>query len=222
MTRRPGQPADAGQHWSDEVILGADPLGAQPATRGTGAAAGPPRPVPSWLVAAAVLLACAAVLAAGLWWQHRSRVIEVTRQIRSYVPAGPDAAGCPAGSHCQPRADLGQPVNVLARRLFPDATVLSSTSVTDPETGRTVQASVVLRTPSGLLVSATAQCVPGAAPIPSRAAALPATGPAQADFVVPGAPGCSVAVAAQVPRGVPVPLGLLRRLADDPGVQLSP
>jgi hypothetical protein len=205
-----------GEYWADEVILGADtPPVANPAAR-------PPRPVPSWLVVAAVLLAGAAVLAAGLWWQHRSRVIEVTRQIRSYVPAGPDAAGCPAGSHCQQRTDFGQRVNELTRQLFPDATVLSSTSVTSPETGRMVQASVVLRTPAGVLVSAVAQCVPGAAPIPPRAAPLPAVGPAQADFVVPGAAGCSVAVAAQVPRGVPVPLSLLRRLAEDPGVQLSP
>ena len=206
----------AERSWADEVVLSDEP----PAT-GAGPTV-PPRLVPTWLIAVAVLLACAALALAALWWQHRSRVIEVTRQLRPYLPAGPDPAGCPSGSHCRVRSDLGQPLSLQARRLFPDATVLSSVSVTDLGTGRTVQATVVLQAPSGLVVWAAAQCVPGAAPIPPRAAPLPDTGPAQADFVVPGRPGCSVAVTAQVPRTVPVPAALLERLARDPQVQLAP
>jgi hypothetical protein len=118
--------------------------------------------------------------------------------------------------------DLGQPLTEVARLLFPDATVLSSRSIVDSRSGRTVRTTIVLRAPSGLEVSASAQCVPGAGPVTGRAASLPAAGPAQADFVVAGEPGCSVAVAAQIPRTVPVPLAQLRQLADDPQVQLSP
>lgn len=212
-----GQPAGTEQFWTDDVLLlpGAHPVR-------NAAAAGPPRLVATWLVAVAVLLAVAADGLAALWWQHRSRVIEVTSEVRPYLPAGPDPAGCPSGSHCQVRSDFGQSLSVLARRLFPDATVLSSVSVTSSESGQPVQATIVLQTPAGVQVSATAQCVPGAAPIPPRAAPLPPVGPAQADFVVPGKPGCSVAVAAQVPRTVPVPAALLERLANDPQVQLSP
>jgi hypothetical protein len=181
-----------------------------------------PRVVPAWLVAAALLLACAASVAAALWWQHRSRVIEVTNRIQPYYSAGPDAAGCPILSRCLVSTDLSQPLAVAARRLFPDATVLSSLTVVESGSGRTVQTTIVLHAPSGLGVSATAQCVPGAGPISDRAASLPVAGPAQADFVVAGAPGCSVAVAAQIPRTVPVPLAELRQLARDPQVQLDP
>jgi hypothetical protein len=209
--------------WADEIAIRPDD-GASPVA----GAGGPPpsgsrpRVVPPWQVAVAILLACSALVIAALWWQHRTRVIELTHRVVPYTPAGPDAMGCPSGTRCQVLADAGQPLAVLARRLFPDATVVSSVAVVDAATGRTVQSTIVLRTPSGVEVSALAQCVPGAAPIPARAAPLPTVGPAQADFVVAGQPGCSVAVAAQIPQSVPVPLRLLRRLASDPDAQLRP
>jgi hypothetical protein len=178
--------------------------------------------VPAWLVAAAVLVACSASVTAALWWQHRSRVIEVINVVQPRYPAGPDPIGCPNLSRCQVRADIGQPLNTLAQQLFSDATVLSSVSVTESDTDRTVRTTIVLRTRSGIVVSAGAQCVRSASQVPGRAAALPARGPAQADFVVAGAPGCSVAVTAQIPRGTPVPLAALQRLAGDPEVQLRP
>ena len=223
--QRTGRPA---RDWTESVVIRSyeEPLaGAEPDPGRPPAAAAvirPPAVVPAWLVVAALLLSAAACVAAALWWQHRSRVIVVTDRVRPYYTAGPDAAGCPNLSRCVVRADLGQPLSVLARQLFPDATVLSAVSVTRSDTGRTVRTSIVLRTPSGLEVSASAQCVPGAGPIDTRAASLPAAGPAQADFVVGGAPGCSVAVSAQIPRSVPVPLTQLRRLVADPEVQLSP
>jgi hypothetical protein len=181
-----------------------------------------PRLVPAWLVLVALLLSCSAAVAAALWWHHRSRVIEVSNRVQPHYTTGADASGCPTLGSCQVRADVGQPLNVLARRLFPGATVVSSLSVVRSDTGRTVWTTIVLRSPSGLDVSAIAQCVPGAGPITGRAEPLPPVGPAQADFVVAGAPGCSVAVAAQIPRAVPVPLTELRRLAGDRQVQLSP
>jgi hypothetical protein len=207
--------------WDDEIAIRFDDRA--PAAPGTGAASvstAQPTVVPAWLVAAAVLLSCAVLAAAALWWQHRTRVIEVTHRVVPYLPAGPDAMGCPSGVQCQVLADAGQPLAVLARQLFPDATVLSSVSVTNAATGRAVQTTIVLWTPTGLEVSALAQCVPGAGPVADRAAPLPSVGPAQADFVVAGRPGCSVAVAAQIPRSVPVPLTQLRQLAADPDSQL--
>ncbi|MDQ1722199.1 MAG: hypothetical protein QOI26_1933 [Pseudonocardiales bacterium] len=217
------------RNWTDAVVIRSydegladpEPAEAVPVAEPAGPS-GCARVVPAWLVAAAVLLACSASVAASLWWQHRSRIIEVTRRVQPYYTAGPDAIGCPNLSSCLVQADIGQPLNALARRLFPDATVLSSVSVADSDTGRTVQTTIVLATVSGVEVSANAQCVPGAGPISGRAASLPAAGPAQADFVVAGAPGCSVAVAAQIPRGTPVPLAQLERLAGDPRVQLRP
>jgi hypothetical protein len=241
MTRqRIGRAArNSTQHWTQSAVIRSsegplsDPDLESAAEPGPGTPADPAstagvipasatRVVPAWVVAAALLLACAASVATALWWQHRSRIIEVTRHVPSYYSAGPDAAGCPNLSRCQVRADIGQPLNVLAGQLFPDATVLSSVSVVRSDTGRTVQTTIVLGTPSGIEVSAIAQCVPGAGPSSGRAAPLPAAGPAQADFVVAGAPGCSVAVAAQIPRAVPVPLTQLQRLAADPDVQLHP
>ena len=146
----------------------------------------------------------------------------VTNRVQPYYSAGSDAAGCPILSRCRVVPDLAQPLTGVARQLFPNATVLSLVSVVESRGGRTVQTSIVLRTPSGIEVSASAQCVPGAGPVTTRAASLPAAGPAQADFVVAGAPGCSVAVAAQIPRAVPVPLAQLQQLAADPQVQLDP
>jgi hypothetical protein len=224
--RRTGAPAS---NWADSVVIRsyesalADPE--------SDVALPPPSPiqpprrpwvVPAWLVAAAMLLACSAGVAAALWWQHRSRVIEVTHRVVPYYPAGPDAMGCPNLIRCQVRANAGQPLNMLVRQLFPDATVLSSLSVSSADTGQTMQTSIVVRTPAGVDVSASAQCVPGGGPIGARAASLPAVGPAQADFVVAGEPGCSVAVAAQIPRGVPVPLAQLLRLVGDRQAQLQP
>lgn len=183
---------------------------------------GRPWVAPAWLIAAAVLLACSASVAASLWWQHRSRVIEVTNHVQPSYPAGPDAAGCPNLSSCRVRADIGQPLNALARQLFPDATVLSSVSVIESDTDQTVRTAIVLRTRSGVVVSAGAQCVPGAGPVAGRVGSLPVAGPAQADLVVAGAPGCSVAVSASIPRAAPVPRAELQRLVADPGVQLRP
>jgi hypothetical protein len=224
MTRqRIGRPA---RSWIEPVVISSfegplsDPDPA--AVWGPADRAASPKVVPAWLVAAALLSACALCVATALGWQQRTRVIEVTKRVPSYHSTGPDAAGCPNLTACKVLADLGQPLNMLARQLFPDATVLSSLSVVRSDTGRTVQTTIVLGTRSGIEVSAIAQCVPGAGPVPGRAAPLPAAGPAQADFVVAGAPGCSVAVAAQIPRAVPVPLPQLQRLVADPGVQLDP
>jgi hypothetical protein len=224
--RQTGRPA---RNWTESVVIRTsegplsdpDPAG-ELQTPTLADPAGRPGVVPGWLVTAALLTACVTSVATALWWHHRSRIIEVTRRIPSYYSAGPDAAGCPNLLNCQVRADVGQPLNLLARRLFPDATVLSSVSVVRSDTGRTVQTSIVLGTRYGIEVSAIAQCVPGAGPASGRAAPLPAAGPAQADYVVAGAPGCSVAVAAQIPRAVPVPVEQLQRLAADPDVQLDP
>ncbi|MEO6502474.1 MAG: hypothetical protein ABIQ09_11245 [Jatrophihabitantaceae bacterium] len=205
----PGDPEPVDRHADD-----ARPTAAGPSGR--------PRVVPSWLVAVAVLLACSAGVAASLWWQHRSRVIEVTNLVQRDYPAGPDSSGCPNRSRCQTYASVGQRLNTLARQLFPDSTVLDSMSVSESRTGRTVRTSIVLRTDSGIVVSADAQCVPGAAAVPGRFGPLPSAGPAQADFVVAGEPGCSVAVAARIPRAVAVPVEELQRLAGDPTVQLQP
>lgn len=226
MTRqRAGRPAP---NWTESVVLRSSEgqLSDPPPVAELRPEAPPDRAltsrvIPAWLVAAALLLACATSVATALAWQQRSRIIEVTKRVQPYYSAGPDAAGCPTLSRCQVRADIGQPLNVLARRLFPNATVISSVSIVESDTGRPVQTTIVLGDPSGIEVSAVAQCVPGAASIPGRAAPLPEAGPAQADFVVAGSPGCSVAVSAQIPRAVAVPVTQLLKLAADPSVQLK-
>lgn len=225
MTRqRIGRPAP---DWSESVVFRSyeagladpDPLPATELGEGDQVPA-PPRFVPAWLVVVAVLLTACATVAACLWWQHRSRTIMVTHRVQPSYAAGADAFGCPHLASCQVRADMGQPLGTTARRLFPDAAVISSVSTVLSDTGRTVQTSIVLRARSGVELSATAQCLPDGGPIPGRAAPLPPTGPAQADFVVPGSLGCSVAVSAQIPRTVPVPVTRLLQLASDPSVQL--
>lgn len=177
------------------------------------------RPVAGWLAPVAAVLAALATVVSLLWWQHRSRVIMRSTEAPA---AAADAAGCPTSDRCELQFDVLQPIGAAARRLFPYAAVLSSVSVTDAGSGRTVQTTIVLSETSGIVVSASAQCIPGGGAVPSRTAALPAYGPAQADFVVAGRPGCSVAVAAQVPRAVPVPVAALQRLAEDPAAQLVP
>lgn len=209
----------------DEALDDPEAVDADLDTVGGRRAAGPsgrPRVVPAWLVTAAVLLACSAGVAAALWWQHRSRVIEVINLVRPAYPVGPDSSGCPNLSSCQVHASVSQPLNTLARRLFPDSTVLSSVTVTETATGRPVRTAIALRTGAGIVVSAEALCVPGAGLVPGRTASPPSVGPAEVDLVVTGDPGCTVAVAAQVPRAVPVPLDELRRLAGDPTGQLRP
>ncbi len=232
--RSRGRPASGlNADWTESVVLRSydsaltDPEPEAPSPADTVAQPGLPvlvraRVVPGWLVAAAVLLAAAATLVALLWWHHRSRVIEVTNRVLPAYPAGPDAAGCPTISRCQLQLDIGQPLGASARRLFPDAAVQLSESIVDVDTDRTVRTSIVLSDPSGVEVFASAQCVPGAAPLRARTASLPLVGPAQADFVAPGAAGCSVAVSAQIPDSVRVPLAQLKQLVDDPDVQLSP
>lgn len=212
--------------WTESVVVRSEDSALAageppPAAEQPGGDRPPPRLVPAWLVTLALMLACCATVAASLWWQHRSRTIVVTNRVMPSYAAGADAFGCPNLTSCQVRAEIGQPLGSTARRMFPDATVVSSVSVVDSDTGRTVLTTIVLHARSGVEVSATAQCLPDGGQISGRSAALPSVGPAQADFVVPGPPGCSVAVSAQIPRSVAVPVSQLLELATDPGVQLQ-
>jgi hypothetical protein len=186
------------------------------------------RPVVGVPVRWCALLALVALgLAAGggaLLNSRRDRTVTST-QVRYEHPNGVDLSGCPRGDVCMP---LPAPEAALGRQLPPElargttltGSLLLDTSTSTSTTIRTLQ---VLST-AGLTVTVTGQCIAGAAPVPARelqsapggpARAAP-DGPTEVALVRPGRhPGCSVALLAQVPAGKPVPVQLLRRLADE-------
>jgi hypothetical protein len=182
-----------------------------------------PRPIPTRLVRVLVAVTALATIVAGAVWLWQGRQITSTVTVPRPTTATVDGNGCPLDTTCD--VSLGGDERVLAalESAFPDATVLAISSVFDNATGRTLHSSAMVRTSAGVVVSATAQCVPLGSAVPEHG--IPGgppgpQGPADTVLVVSGAPGCSVAVAAHVPAKVPVPGAALQRVAHDPAVQL--
>jgi len=182
----------------------------------------PARPIPARLVRLALLLGALAVITAVIAWQWQGRLITSTVTVPRPTTATVDGNGCPLDTTCD--VALGGNDQVLAslQAAFPDATVLTVSSVFDGATGRTVRSSAQIRTSAGVVVSAMSQCVRLGGAVPARVSpvAVPDQGPADLSVVVSGAPGCSVAVAAHVPAQVTVPTAAVARVAHDPAVQL--
>lgn len=180
------------------------------------------RAVPVAIAAALAILSLMSAVAAGGWWHDRSRPAIHTVLDPNAVVSGVDAGGCPPTRSCSVSPNPLQGLYDAALEDFADADVLHAGSVFDAATGQTFRTEVVLRTRSGIVVWAAAQCVPRGARVPDWTAPAPSRGPADVAIVVGGPHGCSVAVTATVPAGVAVPAGPLNRLVRTRAAQLTP
>jgi hypothetical protein len=167
----------------------------------------PPRPIPTRLVRLLLALTAIAVITATVAWLWQGRLVVSTTTVSRPTTATVDGNGCPLDASCD--VSLGGDQQMVASLLaaFPDSAVLAVSSVFDNATGRTLRSSAQVRTAAEH----------GAASDPPSL-----LGPADTLLVVSGAPGCSVAVAANVPAQVPVPAAALQRVAYDPALQLTP
>ncbi len=165
------------------------------------------------LVVLAVLLTCAALCGAVLSWHHASRTVTTVVRTPAQTAASVDASGCPVTQVCSITAQPSTALTRAIRRRFPDAVIDSGGSVQLPD-GTDVRSTALALLSGGVQVSVVAQCIPGGAAVPSRAAQA-------GTVVVPGKPGCSVAVTAHVPAGGTPPTAALTALAADPTVQLA-
>jgi hypothetical protein len=180
------------------------------------------RTVMPWVAMAAALTALAAMIGALVWWQHRAETgVSFVRETPARA-AAIDASGCPVGLECETDVELANGLQAALIREFPTAVVVDTDAVVISANGKPVRNTATLRTRDGVLVTVTAQCVPHGAVIPRRRGPVPPVGPADGLLVVPGAPGCSVAVTAHAPAHVFVPIRAMEELAYDPAVQLQP
>jgi hypothetical protein len=187
-----------------------------------GASSSPaPRPVSGRLVVLAVSLAALALAVAVASLVVRSRTVTTTTHIAAVVPLGVDAAGCPLGRSCWVSFEAEPAVLVAVDRALDFPTVIGAATVSDMPTGVTYRTTLTAVVNDGVTVTTTAQCLPGGSAVPPRSARLPATGPADGAIVIPGAPGCSVAVAVRAPAGAPVPVQAVEELGHDASAQLS-
>lgn len=107
----------------------------------------------------------------------------------------------------------GVPTNDVAHA------ALAGTRFVPPETVH--RETVDVRTRDGVLVTVVSRCVDqGSGVRASQSASVPRAGPATVFAVVPGRPGCSVAVILRVPGGVAVPWTAATTLAHRGELQL--
>jgi hypothetical protein len=180
-------------------------------------------PVPMrWCALLAALAVALAVAGGSLLNSRRDRTVTST-VVQYRYPAGVDLTGCPRGDACYPLTRSDQAVTAQLPSELVTATVLASSLLMDTTTETTIGTLQVL-TADGLTMAVTARCIPGGAPVASRETepTRPADGgPTELAFIRPGRlPGCSVALTAQVPVGMPVPTPRLRQLADELPQQL--
>ena len=185
-------------------------------------------PLPGWAVLLVLGVAAAAAAGATAYWQHRARTVTTTRVVVPAAVASLDATGCPVGRDCLLDSVPDPRLTAAVQRQTFDAAVLTGEATTDP-TGRHVyRTSLVARTRSGITLTLVAACVPqgdpvtGGSSVSSNSGSAVGAGAAVVELVVGGAPGCSVAVTAQVPAGVAIPDAGLTALAHDPAAQLAP
>jgi hypothetical protein len=169
-----------------------------------------------WCALIAALALVLAVIGGGLLNARRDRTVTST-VVQYRYPDGVDVIGCPRGDVCQPLPEPGGGLTGLLPPSLARATVLVDSLLLDTSTSTTIRTVQVLVV-GNLRLRVTSQCVPGAAPVPSRETEPTRTtgGPTELAFIRPSRlPGCSVALAAQVPAGMPVPTQSLRQLADE-------
>jgi hypothetical protein len=196
---------------------------------------------PGWVFASALQrrLAVAAValaLVAGVTAVNAARTHPERRITTVTAPAPPaaatvDATGCPVHTEC--RVQQRAPgLDVAFVRAFPDGQVLNVQATLDLTTDRSYRTSLIGLIEGSSTVSLTAQCVPGAPRSASRVdptstAHVDLAGDSVIDFrqlsvLVPGRPGCGVALLLRT-RGSALRFqDAALRLARDPAVQLTP
>jgi hypothetical protein len=168
----------------------------------------------------AVTLATLALAVAVVVLLVRSRTVTTTSHTQAVVPLGADASGCPLGRACQVSSDPDPAVLGVIDQALGYPTVISSITVSDVSTGVTYRATLTAVVDAGVTVTTASQCVPGGSAVPAASGPLPATGPADGATVVPGEPGCSVAVVVRAPAGASVPVQAIERIGHDASAQL--
>ncbi len=218
-------------------------VAADPAAEPAGPAGAPAGPVAAgrWVFASpaqrrlAVLAAVLALVSAVITVNAGRARPE--HRINTVVVAAPpaavtvDASGCPVNAECR----VQQRATGLAEafvRAFPAGQVLTVQATQDLRSNRNYRASLIGLIEGGSTVSVTAQCVPGA-PVPSvrldrsSTAFTDLEGNSVIEFrqlntLVPGRPGCGVALLLRT-RGAAIRFEeAALRLAHDPAVQLQP
>ncbi|MEP6853225.1 MAG: hypothetical protein ABJA87_11295 [bacterium] len=181
------------------------------------------RPSARWPLAAAVAVAVAVLVAGTLLWSGRPRNQVQTVPVTVAVSTPPQRAlDCPDGIECF----LGpaQPSTVaLVRQDFPGARLRDGWRTILGTTGETVRETVRADTPSGLVITLQARCVPGGSPVAaSTRTSSDRGGRRQLLVVVPGdAGGCSVAVVVEGPAGTSLPEAAATALASASSLQLG-
>ena len=172
-------------------------------------------------IGAFVLAVVLALVAGTVLWSRSVERTHTTVVTRRALPIRAAADDCPAGITCTD----GAPRPVLAQVLgsaLPGVQVLDGYAVYGVDPNRPYREVLQARTSGGVAVQITARRVEGGSAVAAQASgSVPASGPATVAIVVPGAPGCSVAVILDVPAGVAVPLAAADRVARDPALQLS-
>jgi hypothetical protein len=167
-----------------------------------------------WCALLALVALGLAAVGGSLLNSRRDRTV-TSIQVRYEHPNGVDLSGCPRGDLCMP---LPAPEAALGGQLPAElarGTTLTGSLLLDTSTSTTIR-TLQLLTTDGLTVLVTGQCIAGAAPVPARELPPATGGPSEVALVRPGRhAGCSVALLARVPAGKPVPIQLLRRLADE-------
>jgi hypothetical protein len=205
-----------------------------------GGAAGPPGP-PRWTFASpaqrrlaiaslalALISTVIAVNAARAEPERRSRTVVAPTPPAA---ASVDASGCPAPAECEVRSRAAE-LDAAFARAFPGGRVLDVSTTFDLRDNRGYRSTLIGLIGAASTVSVTAQCVPGApAPAPrldrSNTANTDLAGNSVIEFrqlsvLVPGRPGCGVAVLLRT-RGPAVRFqDAALRLVRDPATQLRP
>lgn len=205
-----------------------------------GAAAGPAgspgwifaSPVQRTLAAIAVALALiSAVIAVNAARARPERRISTVTAPAPPAAATVDASGCPVQAQCRVQ-QRASGLDSAFVRAFPAGQVLDVQATLDLRTNRNYRTSLIGLIEGSSTVSLTAQCVPGA---PRPASRLDRSSTAHVDLagnsviefrqlsvLVPGRPGCGVALFLRTRGSAARYQDAALRLARDPAVQLTP
>jgi hypothetical protein len=214
----PEHPTPSG--WIDLEITATDPTTGDLGNPPSVSPAPAPRTVSGRTVVIALTVATLALAVAIVGLLIRSRTVTTATHTQAIVQLGVDASGCPVGRTCQVSSNPESAILGAVDRALDFPTVIASVTVSDPPTNVTYRTTLTAVVNPGVIVTTTAQCIPGGSAVPERSNGLAATGPADGAVGVPGEPGCSVVVVVRAPAGAPVPVQAIEHIAHDPSAQL--